>query len=165
MNKNHDENCQCNCHDEHEECKDEHGQDCECECEEEQEFEDFEFDLDLEEEMDIIYLTLDDDTETECAVLGIFEVEDNEYIALVPFDDDQVFLYRYVEEGDDFDLFNIDDDEEFEIVSEAFELLFAEEDIDFLMMNLMNTRMKNKILQYILKYFFYLFLIFSDIIG
>ena len=36
------------------------------------------------EGIDIIYLTLEDDSELECEVLGIFSVEDKEYIALLP---------------------------------------------------------------------------------
>ncbi|NLV76208.1 MAG: DUF1292 domain-containing protein [Tissierellia bacterium] len=83
------------------------------------------------EEMDIIYLTLEDGTELECTVLGIFEVDDYEYIALVPLDDEQVFLYGYEEDEEGPQLINIEDDEEFEIVSEAFYELFAEEDLDF----------------------------------
>ena len=85
-----------------------------------------------EDDMDVIYLTLDDDTELECNVLGIFEVEDYEYIALAPIDNDQVLLYRYEEDDEGFDLINIEDDEEFEIVSEAFYTLFIEEDSDFI---------------------------------
>lgn len=84
-------------------------------------------DHDHDHDVDIIYLTLDDGEELECEVIGFFEVEDVEYIALVPVDDDQVFLYRYEEYEDGFDLINIEDDEEFDIVSEAFYALFAED--------------------------------------
>ena len=119
MEKKHDEDCECK-------CNEEHDHECECDCDHEHEFDE----QDYEEEMDIIYLTLDDDTEVECAVLGIFEVEDEEYIALVPLHDEQVFLYKFIEEGDEFELLTIDDDEEFETVSEAFEILFVEEDLD-----------------------------------
>ena len=89
------------------------------------------YDSDYEEDMDVIYLTLDDGTELECNVIGTFEVDDYEYIALVPMDDDQVLLYRYEEDEDGFDLINIEEDEEFEIASEAFYTLFVEEDLDF----------------------------------
>lgn len=84
-------------------------------------------DHDHDHDVDIIYLTLDDGEELECEVIGFFEVEGVEYIALVPVDDDQVFLYRYEEYEDGFDLINIEDDEEFDIVSEAFYALFAED--------------------------------------
>ncbi|NMB27799.1 MAG: DUF1292 domain-containing protein [Tissierellia bacterium] len=90
-----------------------------------------ECDCGCQDDMDVIYLTLDDDTELECNVIGTFEVDDYEYIALVPVDDDQVLLYRYEEDEEGFDLINIEDDEEFEIVSEAFYTLFVEEDLDF----------------------------------
>ena len=84
---------------------------------------------DFDDEDDIMYLTLDDDTELECNVLGIFEVDEKEYIALLPMGEDEVIIYQYIElEGDDFDLLAIEEEEEFNTVSEAFDLLFSEED-------------------------------------
>lgn len=86
------------------------------------------------EDIDIIYLTLDDDTELECEVLGIFEVEDKEYIALLPLDEEDadVLLYQYEEINDEeFNLAQIEDEEEFELVSEAFNALFLEDDFEF----------------------------------
>lgn len=78
-----------------------------------------------EVDYDHITLTLDDDSEIVCINLGTFEVGNNVYIALLPEDadeDSEVFVYRYNEgEGDDFSLENIEDDEEFEAVSEAFD--------------------------------------------
>ncbi len=75
-----------------------------------------------------IYLTLDDDTEIECHVLGTFEVDDVEYIALTPIDgEEEVYLYRFEEDENGIDLINIEDDEEFETVSEAFYELFGDE--------------------------------------
>lgn len=80
------------------------------------------------EEIDVIYLTLDDDSELECEVLGVFEVEDKEYIALLPIGEEEVLLYEYKElEDDEFDLGAIADDE-FELVSEAFYALFSDDD-------------------------------------
>jgi uncharacterized protein YrzB (UPF0473 family) len=88
------------------------------------------------EEMEIITLTLDDDSDLDCAVLGIFEVEDKEYIALLPLSDDEeeeeeddVLLYRYMEKNDEeFELELIEDEEEFDLVSEAFYALYTDED-------------------------------------
>lgn len=78
---------------------------------------------------DIMYLTLDDDTELECNVLGIFEVEDKEYIALLPIGEEEVIIYQYLElEDEDFELLSIEEEEEFEAVSEAFNLLFSGEE-------------------------------------
>lgn len=86
----------------------------------------------MTQDPDKIYLTLIDDTEVECNILGTFEVDELEYIALVPIDEEEVLLYRFEEKGDNLELINIEDDEEFEIVSEAFYTLFVEEDIDFI---------------------------------
>lgn len=98
-----------------------------CEDSDAHDLEDLEFvDLDAD---DIMYLTLDDDSELECNVLGIFEVEDLEYIALLPIGTDEVLLYRYVElEDEEFDLLAIEEEEEFESVSEAFHVLFADDE-------------------------------------
>ncbi len=81
---------------------------------------------DHEHEHDSITLSLDDGTELNCVVLEIFTVNEKEYIALQPEEgeeeDDNVFLYRFIQEGDeDPQLLNIDDDEEFEAVADAFE--------------------------------------------
>ncbi|HHV38249.1 MAG TPA: DUF1292 domain-containing protein [Tepidimicrobium sp.] len=85
-----------------------------------------------DEDISTIHLTLEDDTELECHVLGFFEVDEDEYIALVPVDEKQVLLYGYEEHDEQFQLINIEDDEEFNIVSEAFEELFTEEDFQLL---------------------------------
>ena len=84
-------------------------------------------------EYDYITLSLDDDTELECAVMGIFEVEDKEYIALLPLGDEEeeedVLLYQYKEISDEeFELALIEEEEEFELVSEAFYALYTDED-------------------------------------
>lgn len=83
-----------------------------------------------------VTLTLDNDEELECAVLTIFEAEGREYIALLPLDengdndDGQVYLYRFIDNGEDEEpgLENIDDDEEFELVSRAFTEWMDEQD-------------------------------------
>lgn len=82
------------------------------------------------------YMTLlfDDNKETKCSVIDIFEVEDKEYIALLPVGDDTVLLFEYIEfEDETFDLKNIETEEEFEKVQNAFfelldEDIFSEED-------------------------------------
>ena len=90
-------------------------------------------DHDMEEnELETITLTLDDDTELECAVIGIFDVEcieGKEYIALLPQDDDTVLLYEYKElEDDEIELNTIEDDDEFDKVSAAFDSIFEDEE-------------------------------------
>lgn len=88
---------------------------------------------------DVQYMTLqtEDGQELKCAVIGIFEVEEienKEYIALVPEHSDEALIYEYIEtEGTDgFELNNIESDEEFEIVENALmEMLDDEYDEDF----------------------------------
>ena len=86
-----------------------------------------------DEEMTVT-LTLDDGTDLECVVLTIFDAADREYIALLPLDgneaeDGEVYLYRYTEDANgNPDIQNIESDEEYEIVADAFdELLDTEE--------------------------------------
>ncbi|MBS5793705.1 MAG: DUF1292 domain-containing protein [Clostridiales bacterium] len=76
------------------------------------------------------YLTvlLENDEELKCSVLSIFEVNEKEYIALLPVGDEQVLLYQYVEHSEeDFELLNIETDEEFAAVEDAFFNIFDEE--------------------------------------
>ena len=53
-----------------------------------------------------ITLTMDDDTEVECAILTIFPVENKEYIALLPLDENgqnetgEVYLYSFSRTAD-----------------------------------------------------------------
>ena len=86
-------------------------------------------------EEDTITLTLDDGTEIECAVLAVFPVGEQDYIALLPLDDEEegeVYLYRFSEEedGEEITLDDIEDDEEFERVSDAFDELLDSEEFD-----------------------------------
>ena len=82
-------------------------------------------------EMETLTLTLDDDTELECGILGVFSVEgleDKEYIALLPLEDETVLLYEYKENEDGIELLNIESDDDFDKVSNAFSELFDEEE-------------------------------------
>lgn len=87
---------------------------------------------DHEEGYQTITLTLDDNSELVCIVLGIFEFEGNEYIALIPEDEeegDDVYIYTYKELAEDeIELDIIEDDELFERVSDKFDELFVEEE-------------------------------------
>ena len=86
----------------------------------------------VEDEPMIVTLVYEDDTEIETEVMGIFEVDGKEYIALIPDDDsDDVYLYGYAELGDDeFELIDIEDDKEFKMVVKEFDALMeaTEED-------------------------------------
>lgn len=83
------------------------------------------------DEMEIMSLSLDDGTEMECQVLGVFGVEDKEYIALLPLDEESVLLYEYSETEEGVELQNIEDDNEYDLVVEAFYELFDEDEEDY----------------------------------
>ena len=93
------------------------------------------FEDDLEEQTTVT-LTLDDGSELECIVLTIFPAVDNEYIALLPIDgseeeEGEVYLYRYEEDEDgNPDLSNIEDDDEYDLVADAFDELLDSEEYD-----------------------------------
>ena len=82
-------------------------------------------------DLETMFLTLDDDTEMECGILGGFEVEGlegKEYIALLPLEDETVLLYEYKEVGDEIELNVIEDDDEFDKVSNAFYDMYEDEE-------------------------------------
>ncbi len=82
------------------------------------------------EEHRTITLTMEDDTEVECAILTIYPVDDKEYIALLPLDENgqnqsgEVYLYAFsrTEEGDPM-LANIEDDAEYAKAADAFDTI------------------------------------------
>ena len=84
----------------------------------------------FEEEADFITLEFEDGVEIECEIMGVFEVEGKEYIALIPDDDtDDVYLYGFKElEDDEFELIDIEDDDEFDKVAAEFDKITAEEE-------------------------------------
>ncbi len=98
-----------------------HDHNCDCGCNEEV----------------TVTLTLDNDEVIECAVLTIYSVDDKEYIALLPLDEDgdneegDVFIYRYVETEDgEPTLENIEDDDEYEAAADAFDEWLDEQEFE-----------------------------------
>ena len=79
-----------------------------------------------------VTLDLDDGSQLECQILTIFDVDNQNYIALVPVDnDDEVIFYRYFEDEEgNPSLENIDSDDEFDAVSDRFDELLDEEEFD-----------------------------------
>lgn len=86
-----------------------------------------------EMEKDIITLEFEDGADVECEVVGVFAVEDKEYIALVSTEsmdeeESEVFIYRYKEVGDDeFEIEDITDDAEFALAVETLNAIVEEE--------------------------------------
>lgn len=78
-------------------------------------------------EDEIIHLDFDDGEGFDCGIIGVFEVDGKDYIALEALDgSDDVYLYGYEEKGDDFDLLDIEDQETFDKVAEEFDSLMDE---------------------------------------
>ena len=83
---------------------------------------------------DVVTLDLDDGSQVECEILTIFTVGERDYIALLPLDENgeeneegEVFIYRYSEDSEgNPSLDNIEDDEEYEAVSDRFDELLDE---------------------------------------
>lgn len=98
---------------------------------------DFNKDMELGEDEELfVTLELDDDTELECQVVMIFEVNDRDYIALLPtegeeYENGEVYLYRYDEDEEgNPSLDNIASEEEYEMVADAFDEILDDEEYD-----------------------------------
>ena len=91
-------------------------------------------------EATIITLEYDDGTEEDCALVAVFDGVPGymvQYAALIPVDKDddeedtEMYLYRYEESGEDeYELEAIEDEIEFNAVSERFYDLMDENDIE-----------------------------------
>lgn len=92
-----------------------------------------------EEEM-TVDLELEDGEKVTCAVITILTVQEKDYIALLPLDengqndDGEVWFYGYREDESDPnaepELIYIEDDEEYDIVADAFEEFLDNEEFD-----------------------------------
>ncbi|MDR1246645.1 MAG: DUF1292 domain-containing protein [Clostridiales Family XIII bacterium] len=82
------------------------------------------------DDSEFITLEFDDGTTVECEIMGVFDCDGKEYIALLPDDDsDDAYIYGYKEISDDeFELIDIEDDAEFEKVIDEFESLTADDE-------------------------------------
>ena len=89
---------------------------CGCGCEEEMEAE-------------LLVFENEDGKEETFEVIGVFEVEEKEYMPLQSQEDGSILLCKYIEKEDgEFEVEEIEDDEEFEKVSDAFDALVEEDD-------------------------------------
>ena len=92
------------------------------------------FPVDAEDDDIVVTVNMDDGTDVECEILTIFEVEDQDYIVLLPLDkngepnaEGNVYIYRYFEDADGTpSLDNIASDAEYAKVAKAFDELQEE---------------------------------------
>lgn len=87
--------------------------------------------IDFADEEMTVELELDDGSVVNCGIVTILTVQDQEYIVLLPLnesgqnEDGEVWFYRYSEDANDVNaepvLDFIEDDKEYEAVTEAFD--------------------------------------------
>ena len=84
----------------------------------------------MEEDVEIITLEFDEGEEVECEIMGVFDFNGKEYIALIPDDGtDDVYIYGYKEIGEEeFEIVDIEDDVEFEAVAAEFDKIMDEQE-------------------------------------
>ena len=77
-------------------------------------------------EDEILTLEFDDGESFECGIMGVFDLDEKQYIALEAFDvTNDVYLYEYVPTDDDFELEDIPE-EDFDRVAAEFDRLMDE---------------------------------------
>ena len=84
-------------------------------------------------EVDTIFIPNDEGGEDEYAILDEFEFEGKKYMVFSEIEADDTlgedeYLYEYTEDGDDIELSEIEDDEEFDKVTAYYDSLMQEED-------------------------------------
>ncbi len=94
----------------------------------------------LDSEDMTVELELEDGEIVNCAIITILEVENKDYIVLLPLDDNgentdgEVWFYRYFEDPENLEaeptLEFIDDDAEYEMVAEAFDEYLDQSEFD-----------------------------------
>ncbi|MDR1066171.1 MAG: DUF1292 domain-containing protein [Clostridiales bacterium] len=95
-----------------------------------------------DEEVETITLLDDDGEEREFGVIGAFDAEGKEYLAVYPLDSEdideddeeiEITFYRFTQDNDEITVSPIDDEEEYQIASEAFFEFYGDDDeSDFL---------------------------------
>lgn len=78
----------------------------------------------------MIYLTTEEGEEMACAVLGVFDFEGQEYIALLPENTETAFIYGFNEDGEEIELTRIEDEDHYQKVSDVFMSIWDEEEAE-----------------------------------
>ncbi|NLZ48675.1 MAG: DUF1292 domain-containing protein [Clostridiales bacterium] len=83
----------------------------------------------MENDVERIVLTDEEGVETEFNVITKFDIEDKEYVIVIPVEgeEEEAIALRIDKDDDGNDvLVTIEDDEEFQMVCEAYEAIFSE---------------------------------------
>lgn len=91
----------------------------------------------IDEEELTVTLTLDNDEEVTCAVICIYTVKEQEYVALLPLNEDgeenetgDVYIYKYDEIDGQPAIDNIESDDEYEAAADAFDEWLDEQEFE-----------------------------------
>ena len=85
------------------------------------------------EEIETITLEKEDGSTEECEILGIIEFENKKYIALLPMDKDEYYVFEaIIPDGDEehIEIIPIEDEEIFEKVINEFDAEFNDDEDD-----------------------------------
>jgi uncharacterized protein YrzB (UPF0473 family) len=88
-----------------------------------------------EEEVEQIIIPDEDGNEEVFEVLYKFDVDQTgkQYMMVIPIEGDpevdEVYAFRYEEEGDDISLYIIEDDQEWEVVEATFQTILEQEEL------------------------------------
>jgi uncharacterized protein YrzB (UPF0473 family) len=75
-----------------------------------------------------ITIEFDDDESVECEILGTFEANGKEYIALLKLDESEdILIYGFKEHEDDIELIDIEDEEEFQKAADILDELLGDD--------------------------------------
>lgn len=83
------------------------------------------------DDIEMIDITYEDGTSCSCEVIAHFDVDDISYAALLPEgdEDSDILVYRYSENGDDVELCEITDEDEFNKVADVLDEIL--DDLEF----------------------------------
>lgn len=74
-----------------------------------------------------IELTMGDGKKLRCEVVGVFPFEGKEYVAVIPPDrGGAAEILRYESEGENYSIYSIEDDEEYDRAADEYERLMRE---------------------------------------
>ncbi|WNY28861.1 hypothetical protein MmiEs2_10700 [Methanimicrococcus stummii] len=79
-------------------------------------------------ESNTVTIEFEDDTAVECEIIGTFEANGKEYIALLKQDESEdILIYGFKEHEDDIELIDIEDEEEFQKAADVLDELLGDE--------------------------------------